>query len=145
MKLFLSVILISVTLFSANIDTFATEEGYYRDYQKGLALAKKEKKLLMLVMVADYCPWCRKFERKTLSNTIVAAKIKNDFIAVIMDKVLDKKHYPKVYETPLIPVVFFIEPKQETVLYESIAYVKKNEYLEILDDVLDMYQTEEER
>jgi thiol:disulfide interchange protein len=131
-----------MALWSANIDDFASEQGYYRDYDTAFAVAKKEQKVLMLVMVADYCPWCRKFERKTLSTSEVASKIKEYFVPVIVDRNLDKTHFPKAYDTPRIPVAFFISPKSENVLYESIAYVKKKEFLVSLDEVLGMQKEE---
>lgn len=142
MKLFISLLLISLTLWSANLDDFASEQGYYRDYDTALAVAKKEQKVLMLVMVADYCPWCRKLERKTLSAPAVSSKIKAHFVPVIVDRNLDKAHYPKAYDTPRIPVAFFISPKSETLLYESIAYVKKKDFLPVLDEVLAMQEKE---
>ena len=46
----------------------AKELGYHSDYAKALTVAKKETKPLMLVIVTSYCPWCRKFERKSLAS-----------------------------------------------------------------------------
>ncbi len=134
------VLLISVlTLWGAKIDDFAAANGYLRDYKPALEQAKKENKLIMLVMVADYCPWCRKMEHKTLEDSAVAAKVKSEFVPVIVDRNLDKAHYPEAYDTPRIPTVFFINPHTETHIYESIAYVKKDEYLQTLGEVRESF------
>lgn len=72
MKVFFISCFLSLALFGAHIDEFASNMGYHRDYKSALAQAKKENKVIMMVLVGDYCPWCRKFERKTLQRAMVA-------------------------------------------------------------------------
>ena len=124
-----------LTLYASHIDEFAKNMGYERDYEKALEQAKSEKKLLMLVMVSDYCPWCRKMERKTLSMAPVAIKMHRDFVALIVDRNHEKEFYPKEYYTPRIPTVFFIDPEKEEQIYESIGYVGYKDFKATLEDV----------
>jgi thiol:disulfide interchange protein len=140
MKFFILFFTIALTLFSAEIDEFASNMGYYRDYDTALVQAKKENKVLMLVVVGDYCPWCRKFERKTLQREAVALNIQQNFISVIVDRNLDKQSYPKKYYAPRIPSVYFIEPKQEMQVFESLGYVQQDEYQETLNEILVKYK-----
>ncbi|OIP58335.1 MAG: hypothetical protein AUK54_00095 [Helicobacteraceae bacterium CG2_30_36_10] len=64
---------------------------YQREYNTALVQAKKESKVVMLVLVGDYCPWCRKFERKTLQSANIAINIQKNFVPVIVDKILTKR------------------------------------------------------
>lgn len=133
-------IFILLTLFSlsfaAQIDEFASEVSYERDYSKALKTAKEQNKVLMLVLVGDYCPWCKKFERKTLKSKEVREEVAKNFIPVVIDKYKDKGKYPEEFYAPVIPAVYFIDPRTEKSLLETVAYMKKDEFLENADDAL---------
>lgn len=133
---YIVMLLMGVTLlWSAHIDEYAKSMGYERDYQRALIKAKKEKKPLMLVVVGDYCPWCHKFERRTLNVEPIKTDVATDMVTVIVDKKFDKEHFPESFQTPIIPVAFFINPKNEEQFYESIGYVNKKEFIETLSYV----------
>lgn len=132
MKLILSMLVLTASLFGAHIDEFASQMGYYRDYDTALLEAQKKNKPIMLVVVGDYCPWCRKFERQTLQKNEVAIYVEDHFIPVIVDRNLDKEHYPPTYYSLRIPTVFFIEPKKQELLFESMGYLKQSEFLETM-------------
>gem|GEM_PF-303788 len=140
MKFFILFFTLAITLLGAEIDEFASDMGYYRDYAKALEQAKKEDKVIMLVLVGDYCPWCRKFERQTLKREIIAMHINQNFVPLIVDRNLDENNYPSKYYSPRIPSVSFIEPKKESKIFESLGYLQKDEYKEILDQTLAKYK-----
>ena len=89
MKQLLIIILLSFTLFGAHIDDFAKEMSFERDYKSALNKAKKENKVLMMVVSADYCPWCRKFEHKTLNSKLVKSKLDTEIVSLVVDKKFD--------------------------------------------------------
>lgn len=124
-----------LSLSAAHIDDFAKEMGYERDYTAALALAKEQNKILMLVVVGDTCPWCRKFERKTLVQDIVNITVKTDFIPLIIDRKHDEGKYPEIYNAQRIPTVYFIDNSSEKQIYESMGYVKVKDYIKLLVDV----------
>ena len=140
MKIIFTLLFVISTLFSAHIDEFASNMGYYRDYDKALEKAKIENKPVMLVVVGDYCPWCRKFERKTLQKQKIAFKVQKDFIPVIVDKNLDKEKYPKKYFPAVVPNVYFINPHKNESMFESLGYVKKKPYAKNLNRALSLYE-----
>ncbi len=140
MKLLVLILSLYSLLFAAHIDTFAQEMNYSRDYNSALAQAKKENKMLMILVVGDYCPWCKKFERKTMKRKCVDAKVKADFIPVIIDKYKDKGKYPEQFYSPVIPSVYFVDARNEESLHQSVAYMKKDEFLDNLDDALMSYE-----
>jgi len=145
MKIFLFLLLTFTFALSAQIDDFASEVNYSRDYNSALKKAKEQNKLLMLVVVGDYCPWCKKFERKTLNSSLIQGQVKKDFIPVIIDKSKDKGRYPAEFYSKLIPTVFFIDPKTQKHFYESLGYSKKVVFAQDMDMALKAYKKEKKQ
>lgn len=139
MKKILIFMLFSISVFALNMDEFASQMGYQRDYNTAIELAKKENKPLMLVVSTDYCPWCRKFERKTLKYSEVAIKVNKEFTAAVIDKRRDKGKYPSQYASPITPAVFFINPHDGSTIAKSVGYIKKADYIEKLESVLYLF------
>ncbi|MDY0116445.1 MAG: thioredoxin family protein [Sulfurimonadaceae bacterium] len=131
-----------LSLGAAHIDDFAQEMGYERDYATALALAKDQNKTLMLVVVGDTCPWCRKFERKTLMQEVVDMTVKADFIPLIIDRKHDEGTYPEIYNALRIPTVYFISETSEKQVYESMGYVKIKDYIKLLVDIKKLPKSE---
>ncbi len=132
MRIFSFLLILTLTLFAS--PEAAKELGYHSDYDKALSIAKKENKPLMLVVVTTYCPWCRKFERKSLASKTIAPIVKSMYIPVIVDRNKDDALFPKKFQTPRIPTVFFIDPKDGKKYWESIGYLNKKEFAEALKD-----------
>jgi len=128
-KIFLIFLIIYTSIFAAKIDDFAKEASYYRDYNTALSISKKEKKIIMLVLVADFCPWCKKFERKTLEHKAIIKLVDKNFTPIIVDNYRDKEHYPKKFSSSRLPTVYFIDSSTQKVLSKSSLYLKKNDFL----------------
>ena len=139
MKYILLILSFYITLFSANIDKFAKEIGYERDYKTALLKATKANKPIMMVLGADYCPWCRKFERKTLSFKEVKNFTDKEVIALVVDKKFDIDSFPKKFQTNITPRVFFINPNTRESFYQTAGYIKKREYLNKLKEMKKLY------
>lgn len=129
MKIFFLIIGFFFTLNAANIDDFAKSVNYEREYKTALAKAQKEQKMLMLLVVADYCPWCKKFERKTLEDESVKEFVSKNFTPLVIDKIRERGSYPNEYDVPLIPAVFFIDSNTQKSIYEVVAYKTKDEFM----------------
>jgi thioredoxin-related protein len=125
MKKLVILLLLTLTLFGAHVDRYAAEMGFERDYKTALAKAKEANKPLMMVLGADYCPWCRKFERNTLNSKLVKPRLKKEVVTLVVDKKFDIKTFPEEFQTKLTPKVFFINPKTGKSFYETIGYIKK--------------------
>ena len=134
-------LLLSMMLFSlqaSSIKEFAQKHGYAQNYKEALALAKEADKPMMLVMVTHYCPWCRKFERATLSKKMIDDVVQKNFIPVILNR--EKGVFPKKFHTPMIPVVFFVDPKDEDGFWESAGYIKKKDYLLVMKEAIKLFK-----
>ena len=140
MKYFILLTLMFSLSFAAQIDEFASDVNYMRDYNSAIKVAKEQNKPIMLLVVTNYCPWCKKFERKTLKSSMIKELVQKDFIAVVIDKKTDEGKYPKEYKAPLVPTVYFIDPKTQKPLYESLGYMKKKTFSKEMNVALNIYK-----
>ncbi len=140
MKKLCLIILATLCLFGANIDNYATKMGFQRDYKTALGIAKAQNKPLMMVLGADYCPWCRKFERKVLSSKEVKDYIDAEVITLLVDKKYDIETFPTEFQTSITPRVFFIDPQSEKSFYQAVGYVKRKDYLQKLQEMKKLYK-----
>lgn len=132
-------LLLNLTLFAANIDNFAEKMGFERDYNTALLKAKKVNKPLVMVLSSDYCPWCRKFENKTLKSSLIKSKLDKEFIVLLVDKKYDVKTFPSKFKTQFTPRIFFINPKDESILFDKNGYIKKIDFEKNLDKAQQIY------
>jgi thioredoxin-related protein len=142
MKILIALLFLLSFTYAAQIDEFASEMKYLRSYDTAIKTAKEQKKLVMLVVVADYCPWCKKFERKTLKDSAIMTKVNENFVGLVIDKYKDKGKYPEEYNAPLIPAVFFVNPKDQKSVFETVAYMKPDEFMESMDYALNLNKPE---
>lgn len=113
---------------------FIEQMKYETSYEKALLKAKEENKILMMIATTKSCPWCRKLERQTLKKDEVDNLIKTKFIPLSVDQ--DLKNFPSVYEVKVVPTIYFINPKDETVIEKVLGYKNKNEFMDILQRIV---------
>ena len=109
---------------------FAKEFGYETDYKKAIEKAKKENKQVMFVMVANFCPWCLKFEKKVLSDKQLDLQIHKKYVPLILNR--EEKKFPATFETPMIPTVYFVNPKDESIVNKSVGYHNRFNFINII-------------
>ncbi len=116
-----------------HIAEFAKEHGYETVYQTALTKAKSQNKDIMLVMVTHYCPWCRKFEQKTLSKKAIDTLVSKRYIKLILNR--EKHEFPDKFDTPRIPTTYFIKAKNESILFTHMGYKNAEEFTKVLEEV----------
>lgn len=134
MKIILTVLLVCFSIFGADIDDFASDVKYLRDYSNAFERAKKEDKILMMLLVADDCPWCKKLERATLSKSKVKEQVLN-MVPLILDQKYDKDNFPAKYATKINPTIYFIDASNNKKIYEHFGYIKKKDFLILLNKI----------
>lgn len=132
MKYFLLLILFISSLFSSSTK-FIEDMKYETVYNEALKKAKNENKILMMVATTQSCPWCRKFERQTLSKDEINSTIQKKFTPLSVDQEL--KNFPSKFEVKVVPTIYFINPKDESVIARVLGYKNKTEFKEIVDEV----------
>ena len=119
---------------NATSEKFIKQMNYEDNYKIALEKAKKANKPIMMVVSQVTCPWCRKLERQTLKKQKINTLIKENFIALSVDK--DKLNYPNKFEVKVVPTIFFINSKDETIIKKILGYKNKKDFIEILEKVL---------
>lgn len=105
----------------------------FYNYEKAVEEAKKQNKLLMVVMEQEHCPWCHRFKERTLKSAPVETAIEEHFILTYLDK--NDENTPKFLAVPITPVTLMLDRKNN-VIHETIGYVNKNQFMENINDVL---------
>ena len=113
-----------------NEHNFAQAMNYETSYEEAVKKAKKSKKNIMFVLVANYCPWCRKFEQRVLLKTNVHKTIQENYIPLILNK--EKDQFPKEYQKSFSPIVYFIDYKTLKSYETVVGYNNKEEFLYLL-------------
>lgn len=142
MKILIIVLTLLSFAYAAQIDEFAAEANYLRNYEMAIKTAKEQNKVVMLVVVGDHCPWCKKFERETLKDSSVMTKTNESFVGIVIDRYSDKGKYPQEFFAPLIPAIFFIDPKDGKSLLETVACMKPDEFMEYMEYALELNEPE---
>ncbi len=109
---------------------FASEMGYETNYEEALKKARKLKKNVMLVLVSNFCPWCRKFEQRVLLKHEVNSIIQKNYIPLILNK--EKDPFPKEFDIGFTPIIHFIDHKTQKSYKHVIGYNNKDEFTYIL-------------
>jgi len=109
---------------------FASEMKYETNYEEAVKKSKKLHKNIMLVLVSNYCPWCRKFEQRVLLKNEVNDLIQKNYIPLIINR--EKEPFPKEFDTGFTPIVHFIDYKTQKSYKNVIGYNNKDEFTYIL-------------
>lgn len=136
MKKIILLLLTALTLFGANAKDAAFLLDYNEVYAQALTQAKKEHKVLMMVIVKEPCPYCDKLVDNTLDTSAVKAKLKN-FVPLVIAH--DGK-YPDKFRPPVRPVTLFINPDDSTVLHALYGYRDVDVFTSAMDIAIQKYQ-----
>ncbi|MFH0710811.1 MAG: thioredoxin family protein [Pseudomonadota bacterium] len=131
MKKLLGVILLTISAFGAEI-------VWNNSYDQALVKAKKEGKPLMVLITSETCRWCRKLESTTLQDDEIVSRINLSFQAVNVTK--DKSIYPKNLSAKMVPMSYFIDPRNGKILYSIPGFWGTEDYNSVLDDALLKYK-----
>jgi len=111
-------------------DNFASEMDYETNYIEAVKKAKKLHKNIMLVLVANYCPWCRKFEQRVLIKKDVNEIVQKNYIPLIINK--ETKEFPKKFDKSFTPIVHLIDYKTEQSYANVVGYNNRDNFVYLL-------------
>ena len=113
---------------------------YESSYEVALKKAQEQNKPLMMIMEQEGCPWCNKFEVKTLTNDAVHKDVVKSFIPITFLKFKDQGKYPdKFFIENWSPYVLFVDPKTEEPFYKTFGYKSKRDYKAEMQKALNIY------
>ena len=136
MKYIVMILVLSISLMAADAAKSAKALGMYNNYNKALQKAKSENKLMVLVVVWDPCRACNKLVKETLSNDIVKNSLK-DHVTAILDY---KDKMPEEFHIKMAPKIFYINPKTEKSVWESMGAVSIETITDDFKEALEMFK-----
>ncbi|MEW6620409.1 MAG: thioredoxin family protein [bacterium] len=95
------------------------EIKWYHSFEKGLKMAKKKNKPLMVDFEAKWCIWCKRLDATTYKNPEVIALSKK-FIPVKIDCEVDKTT-PNQYAVRGLPTIIFMDTDSQ-VIHQVVGY-----------------------
>lgn len=102
-----------------SVTLFGSELRWSHDYFKALSDAKKEHKLVYVLIVSDTCKWCKKFEETTLQNKEIKERVNKEFVTVLLSR--DRHVIPKGLQSAPVPRHYFLDAAGN-MLYTSLGY-----------------------
>lgn len=109
----------------------ATSIVWGRDLADAIAIARKERKPILIDIYQDDCSGCDKLDDETFANPRVLAEISARFVPLKLDLFQDREftRQHQVFWTPTI----LIADHSGKVRYTSVNYLPAAEFLDILD------------
>lgn len=124
-KILLALLLISSSLFA--------ELDWAPSYEQGLAQAKKEHKIVMLMFSKKTCKMCNVMKKSVYENDEVAEYVKNFFIPVEIDIELHPDKYGfSVFGTP---TYYFLDSNGKQIGRMMVGGATTEGFLQKLKDV----------
>jgi thiol-disulfide isomerase/thioredoxin len=126
----MTIVLITV---SARADAINWETSYDTALEK----AKKDKKLVMVDVYADWCGWCKKLDRDTYSDKTVQETLVKNFVAVKINPEKSKRdgELAKQFGTHGYPHIVFLDDSGKK-FGEISGYQPAGQFQKSLDALL---------
>lgn len=119
LKLFIAVLFCSTFIFANSFDDALTQ-------------AAKEKKLVLVELTRDFCPYCIRMDKSVLSKPDVQALIKEKYIFVKLN--LSHDEIPYNLTSQLTPTFYFLDTKGE-IIEEVKGLMKKSDFIFYLNEI----------
>ena len=139
MKILFTLMIMVLGVFAADAEESAMLLDYESSYEVAVAKAKKENKMVLMVIVQDPCPYCDRLVKKTLDTPCVQKRMKH-YVPLIVDKYTT---FPKQFKPPFIPMSYVIDPNSEEVTFKIVGALSPNEYIHNLETEIEFRDVED--
>jgi thioredoxin-related protein len=113
----------------------ALDHVVWRDYEEGIAFAKKTNKPIMITFLSERCRYCNLMEKETFSDREVVRALNEKFVSVKVD-VRRNAMLARMYGATYLPTTVFITPQEEGI-GKIIGYRSPDDLLPVLEFVGD--------
>ena len=92
-----------------------------------------EKKLILLTVKSESCPYCLKMKKDVFETKHYSDKINKKYVHVEIDR--DDFLLPSFLHVKYVPTNFILSPHKLEILDEFPGYIKPDHFIELLDKV----------
>jgi len=111
---------------------FADEPVWQKGLKEAIVQAKKESRLVMVMVESEHCRWCKKMHRYTLGDRRVIGALK-PYISVRMNRE-ESSTIEELPQVKAVPTIFFLDPDMK-VIETVVGYFDAEDFLSYLEDV----------
>ncbi len=95
--------------------------------------ATKEKKLILLTVKSEFCPYCIKMKKDVFDTQKYSEKINKKYVHVEINR--DDPLLPSSLHVKYVPTNFILSPNKLKILDEFPGYNQPEHFIELLDEV----------
>lgn len=95
--------------------------------------AVKEKKLILLTVKSEFCPYCIKMKKDVFDAPKYSEKIYKKYVHVEINR--DDPLLPSSLHVKYVPTNFILSPHKLEILDEFPGYITPDHFIELLDEV----------
>ncbi len=130
--LIVSVIAIAVIVSLLSSSPVASVSGgiVWQSHEKGITMAKEQKKKIFVYFHAEWCGYCRKMEMSTFQDKTVIEYLNTNFIAIKVDSDVESK-IAESYSVRGLPTCWFLKENGDK-LSSVPGYIDEKRLLTIL-------------
>jgi thioredoxin-related protein len=122
-KIILSVLVFSSSLWSLTWST---------DLTQAFSTAKKEHKLVMVMVESSFCRWCKKMKHRTLEDASLEKRLEKYILVKVMRD--DAKAIAVLPKVGGVPTIFFMDSEKK-VIESVVGYFDVRDFTSYIDDV----------
>jgi thioredoxin-related protein len=107
-----------------------------QDYDKALATAKSDKKLVMVDVYTDWCGWCKRLDRDVYAKAEVQSKLEKNFVSVKLNPEKSRvgAELARKFGTHAYPHIVFLDAEGKKV-DEILGYRSADDFSRKLDEI----------
>lgn len=110
---------LALFLFSFSAFSHASSGGIsWISYEKGIALAEKEQKKLLIYFYTDRCTYCEEMDEKTFKDPAVVAYINKNFIPVRVNSQKERKT-AQIFRVRGVPDTWFMSETKDAIGHQA--------------------------
>lgn len=96
------------------------------------AQAIKEKKLILVNIVSENCPYCKQMQKEVFNNPTYRKQIEQKFVFVTIDQM--DPALPKDLRTRYTPANAILSPTRHTIIEGYTGYMDATSFMSVLDN-----------
>ena len=115
----------------------AGDINFYHDYASGAKAAKKEHKMMMIMIHVKGCPECNYMKEVIFTQPETKQFMSQNFVNLLLD--FKETEIPSKYTQIGVPTFYFTDP-DGNIVHKQIGAVRGNKFIKVLQEAKAKYK-----